>query len=81
MKFGVIFAMGSPMGDYYTTLDAPDMLDAEAEVRAVYKRLWTNIFPYDSRFEAHVRVYQKSEIVFGSAMRLVPPNDPPIPRA
>ncbi len=74
MKFGLIFAMGSDMTDYYALLDADSRELAEKRAREIYPSRWTHILPFDSRFQHHIRIYAKKPIKLGSIMQLVEPN-------
>lgn len=78
MKFGLIFAMGSEMSDYYTLLDADNRELAEKRAKEVYPHRWTHILPADSRFDHHIRVYGKKPIIFGAEVKLVSPPHAPV---
>lgn len=73
--FGLIFAMGSDMMDLYCVFPANDLDQARKMAQAAYPDRWTHVLPWDSRFQAHCRVYEKSEIPFGTTKELrIPPD-------
>ncbi len=75
ITFGLIFAMGSDMGDYYCKFETADMESAERMAAKAYPGRWFHVLPWDARFAAHVRVYEKTEIPLGFYKELRPPND------
>jgi hypothetical protein len=75
MKFALIFAMGSDMGQYFCVFDAPTRGAAEEIVARAYPSRWTYLLPHDARFLAHVRAYQKEEIQLGAQTVLRDPNE------
>jgi hypothetical protein len=81
VKFALIFALGSDMGQYYCLLDAEDLPAAQARAADLYPSRWTYLLPYDSRFLAHVRVYQKVEIPLGATSALLGPDDEVLSRS
>ena len=76
MKFGLIFAMGSDMQEYYCVFDAPSLEAAEKLAALSYPGRWTHTLPWDARFEAHVKVYEKEEIPLGYFKALRSPDEP-----
>jgi hypothetical protein len=75
MKFGLIFAMGSDMSDYYTLLDADNRELAEKRAKEIYPHRWTHILPVDARFHRHIAAYGKKLIVLGAMVTLTEPRN------
>ena len=78
MKFGLIFAMGSDMGELYCTFEEESIESAEKLAAKCYPGRWTHTLPWDSRFEAHVKVYEKEEIPLGYFKALRGPDEPTV---
>lgn len=79
MEFGIIFAMGTDLDSYYCRLDAQSPEGARQAAAAVYPFIYTHVLPFDSRFEAHIKTYKKTEIPFGHRKILAPaPAIPPV---
>ena len=76
MKFGLIFAMGSDMGELYCVFEEESLESAEKLAAKAYPGRWVHVLPWDARFEAHVRVYEKTEIPLGFFKELRPPHEP-----
>jgi len=76
ITFGLIFAMGSDMDEYYCKFETASLEAAQIMGSRAYPGRWVHVLPWDARFEAHVRVYEKTEIPLGFYKELRPPNDP-----
>lgn len=74
-RFGVIFTMGSDMGDYYCVLSAPTKAEAAQRAFRAYPDRWFHLLPFDGRFVAHCRAYGKKEIAFGARTVIEEPNE------